>query len=242
MHTLTRRHREVPGSSLGGGIFYIFRDRSGKVYKPLLTCELVMPKVYVKIIMAALVVLAVSGCLNAELNTKINKDFSGTRTMHLEIARMLYPYLENNLSRESISSVNGATLVSYKKDIKNDKVILDIVVNYKDLRSEKDIRISEHDGILRYEDFTFESIGKTEATSMSGAVSINYSVEMPYKIENSNADNIEGYKATWIMAGPTYKTLYAESKIPVIPGFILTEFTAAGLLLLIILRVGKVGR
>jgi len=24
MHTLTRRHREVPGSSLGGGIFFIF--------------------------------------------------------------------------------------------------------------------------------------------------------------------------------------------------------------------------
>ncbi len=51
--------------------------------------------------------------------------------MHLEIAQMLYPYLEYNLSRETISSVNGTTLVSYKKDIKNDKVILNIAVNYK---------------------------------------------------------------------------------------------------------------
>ena len=197
---------------------------------------------YGKIIIAALLVLAVSGCLNAELNTKINKDFSGTRTMHLEIAQMLYPYLEYNLSRETISSVNGATLVSYKKDIKNDKVILDIVVDYKDLRNESGIRISEKDGILRYEDFTFESVGKTEARSMSGAVSINYSVEMPYKIENSNADNIEGNKATWIMAGGTYKTLYAESKIPSIPGFTMTEVISAGLLLVFLFRAGKVGR
>ncbi len=197
---------------------------------------------YGKIIIAALLVLAVSGCLNAELNTRINKDLSGTRTMHLEIAQMLYPYLEYNLSRETISSVNGATLVSYKKDIKNDKVILDIVVDYKDLRSEKGIRISEKDGILRYEDFTFESVGKTEARSISGTVSINYSVEMPYKIENSNADNIEGNKATWIMAGPTYKTLYAESKIPAIPGFTMIEVMSAGLLLVILFRAGKVGR
>ena len=201
--------------------------------------------IYSKIIIVAfivvLTVLAASGCLNAELNTKVNKDFGGTRTMHLEIAQVLYPYLESNLSRETISSVNGATLVSYKKDIKNDKVILDIVVNYKDLRNEKGIRISENDGILRYEDFTFESVGKTEARSMSGAVSINYSVEMPYKIENSNADNIEGNKATWIMAGTTYKTLYAESKIPGIPGFTLIEFMTAGLLLLIILKTETSG-
>ncbi len=77
---------------------------------------------------------------------------------------------------------------------------------------------------------------------MSGAVTINYSVEMPYKIENSNADNIEGNKATWILIGSTYKTLYAESKIPGIPGFTLTEFIAAGLLLLIIFRTGNIGR
>ncbi len=188
----------------------------------------------IKIVIAASLVLAMSGCLNAELNTKVNRDYSGTRTMHLEISQILYPYLEDNLSRESISSINGATLVSYKKDIKNNKVILDIVVDYKDLRNEKNIRISKNDDILRYEDFTFESVGKTEARSMSGTVSINYSVEMPYKIENSNADNIEGNKATWIMVGPTYKTLYAESKLPAIPGFTLAELTAAGLLLLII--------
>lgn len=202
---------------------------------------IVMSKSYGKIIIAVLLVLAASGCLNAELNTKVNKDLSGTRTMHLEIAQVLYPYLELNLSRETISSVDGATLVSYKKDIKDNKVILDIVVNYKDLRSEKGIRISEQDGILRYEDFTFESVSKTEARSTAGSVSINYSVEMPYKIDNSNADNIEGNKATWIMAGQTYKTLYAESKISGIPGFTLIELMAAGLLLLIIFRVKKQG-
>jgi len=200
-----------------------------------------MAKGYVKIIIAASLIFAValSGCLNAELNTKVNKDFSGTRTMHLEIAQTFFPFLEGNLSRESISSVNGAQLVSYKKDIKNDKVVLDIVVNYKDLRNETNIRISKNENVLRYEDFTFESVGKAEASSMSGTVSIKYSIEMPYKIENSNADTIEGNKATWILAGPTYKTLYAESKLPAIPGFTLMELTGAGLMLLVILRSAK---
>ncbi len=188
-----------------------------------------------KIILATLLVLAASGCLNAELNTKVNKDYSGSRTMHLEIAQVLYPYLEGNLSRESISATNGAELVSYKKDINDNKVILDIVVNYKDLRNEKNIRITENNGILRYEDSTFETIGKSESRSMSGTVTINYSVEMPYKIENSNADNIEGNKATWIMVGPTYKTLYAESKIPAIPGFTLIELLVSGFLMYVIL-------
>ena len=87
---------------------------------------MIMNKAYVRIIVLALVVLAVvlSGCLDAQLSTKVNRDFSGTRTMHLEMAPVLYTALESNLSRESFSSVNGADLVSYKKDIKDNKVIL----------------------------------------------------------------------------------------------------------------------
>jgi len=199
---------------------------------------MIMNKAYVRIIVLALVVLAVvlSGCLDAQLSTKVNRDFSGTRTMHLEMSPVLYTALESNLSRESFSSVNGADLVSYKKDIKDNKVILDITANYKDLRNVNNVRISEHDKILRYEDSTFESLGRTEAISMTGTISIKYTVEMPYKIEDSNADMVEDNKATWVIVGLTDKTLYAESKVPAIPGF-----TLLGVILMLLIAI-KIAR
>lgn len=197
-------------------------------------------KKFKKLLIVALLVLsiALSGCLNAEFNTKLNKDFSGTKTVHLEMAPIVYSAMESNLSRESIIQIPGAELVSYKKDIKDNKIILDIVVNYKDLRNNKNIKISEQDKVLRYEDSSFEKLGELgeESNMMAGSVSIKYTLEMPYKIEKSNADTLEGNKAIWVIVGLTSKTLYAESKVPAIPGFTAISFLIASLIVVIILR------
>lgn len=193
-----------------------------------------------KLLIVVLLILSValSGCLNAEFNTKLNKDFSGTKTVHLEMAPIVYSAMESNLSRESIIQTPGAELVSYKKDIKDNKIILDVVVNYKDLRNNKNIKISEQDKVLRYEDSSFEKLGELgkEPGMMAGAISIKYTLEMPYKIESSNADTIEENKATWVIVGLTSKTIYAESKIPAIPGFTVINFFIASLIVVIILR------
>lgn len=184
-----------------------------------------------------ILLISISGCLNADLNTKLNKDFSGTKTMHLEMAPILYSALESNLSRENMSQIPGAEIVSYKKGLKNNMVILDIIVNYKDLRNVSNINISEKDNILRFEDSSFGKLETVnESNFMSGVISINYSVEMPYKIDNSNADNIEGNKANWVIVGLTPRTLYAESKVPAIPGFTTITLLIASLFLVIILR------
>ncbi len=194
----------------------------------------------IKLLPVVLLVLSValSGCLNADLNTKLNKDFSGTRTIHLEMAPILYKALEDNLSRETIVQTPGAELVSYNKDIKDNKVILDVVVNYKDLRNVSNIKIYEKDNILRFEDSTFENLEEVpkESAITAGSISIKYTLEMPYKIENSNADAINGNNATWVIVGLESKTLYAESKVPAIPGFTAVGFLIAGLIVVIILK------
>jgi hypothetical protein len=154
------------------------------------------------------------------------------------MAPIIYSAMEANLSRESLVQTTGSELVSYKKDMKDNKVILDFVVNYKDLRNINNIKISKTDNILRFEDSTFEKLGEVGAGSkmMDGAISIKYTLEMPYKIENSNADNIEENKASWIIVSLTSKTIYAESKVPAIPGFTAISLLIAGLIVVIILR------
>lgn len=197
-------------------------------------------KSYYKFIILPLLILLISlsGCLNAELNTKLNKDLSGTKTVHLEMAPIIYSAMETNLSRESLNQIPGAEVISYRKDMKDNKVILDFVVDYKNLRNVGNVKIIEQDNVIRYEDSTFEKLGELEKESemMAGAVSIKYNLEMPYKIENSNADTIEGNKATWVIVGLKSKTLYAESNVPAILGFTATSLLIAGLIVVIILR------
>lgn len=197
-------------------------------------------KSYYKFIILPLLIflISISGCLNADLNTKLNKDFSGTKTIHLEMAPIIYSAMEDNLSKESLNQIPGAQVISYKKDMKDNKVILDFVVEYKDLRNVGKLKISEQDKVLRYEDSTFEKleeVGK-ESEMMAGAVSIKYTLEMPYKIEKSNADTIDGNKATWVIVGLKSKTLYAESNVPAIPGFTGVSLLIAGLIIVIIFR------
>jgi hypothetical protein len=197
-------------------------------------------KSYYKFIILPLLIflISISGCLNADLNTKLNKDFSGTKTIHLEMAPIIYSAMEDNLSKESLNQIPGAQVISYKKDMKDNKVILDFVVEYKDLRNVGKLKISEQDKVLRYEDSTFEKleeVGK-ESEMMAGAVSIKYTLEMPYKIEKSNADTIDGNKATWVIVGLKSKTLYAESNVPAIPGFTGVSLLIAGLIVVIIFR------
>ncbi len=64
--------------------------------------------------------------------------------------------------------------------------------------------------------------------AMGGA--IRYSLEMPGKIIESNANIVKGNKATWYITKPI--TIYAVSEIPTIPGFdILSALIAGGLTL-----------
>jgi hypothetical protein len=100
------------------------------------------------------------------------------------------------------------------------------------------LKIQKIDNYVVYEDTTFNNPSATESTSsdsstltkeqsenlanmMLSGITLDYYVEMPGKIVESNADTTTDNKAEWHSSGAdVFKTkIYAKSEIPLLPGF-----------------------
>ena len=176
------------------------------------------------------ILLAVSGCLNAEIETKVNKDFSGTRSVHLEMAPLVYNYMKDEISKDSFESNTEIGLVKYEMTTDDDNIVLDIIYEVNDFNRLDTIEVYKNEETLIFKDKVFEKASSRKAKMDD--MSIEYILEMPGEIIDSNADYVDGKTAVWNNYLPG--TIYAESKVPTIPGFSIVSSLIAGILVFVL--------
>ena len=176
------------------------------------------------------ILLAVSGCLNAEIETKVNKDLSGNRLLHLEMTPLVYNYMKDGISKDAFESNTRIELVKYEKTTDDGNIVLDIIYEVDDFNELNKVKVYKNEENLIFEDKIFEE-AYTRKAKMDD-VSIEYILEMPGEIVDSNADYVDGKTAVWKNYLPS--TIYAESKVPTIPGFSIVSSFITGILVFVL--------
>jgi 3D (Asp-Asp-Asp) domain-containing protein len=181
---------------------------------------------------------------------KVNKNAEITNmNFAMKMDRATYNLLKSSADSQGQTSVKEMISANLSKslgtentvynevwDNENDKVT--ISVERKDTHvapADSKIIIQKINNQIIYEDTTFYSEKKPKETSpyfndtqmeqmtnmMMSGISIDYYLEMPGNIVDSNAGNITGNKAEWHFSGAdASKTkIYAKSDIPMLPGF-----------------------
>jgi hypothetical protein len=200
---------------------------------------------------------------------KVNKNAEITSmNFAMKMDRTTYNLLKSSANSQGQTSVKemisanlsksfgtGDTVYNEVWDNENDKVT--ISVERKDTHAvpaDSKIIIQKINNQIIYEDTTFYTEQKPKEKSlyfndtqmeqmtnmMMSGISIDYYLEMPGKIVESNAGNITGNKAEWHFSGAEMsKTkIYAKSDIPMLPGF--TALFATIALTIIIGYFGKI--
>ena len=187
------------------------------------------------LILLLITMVAFSGCISGEINTKVNKDFSGTRSVHLEMTQLAYNYMKESLSMDNFEDSPGIKLAKYEKSTEDGNIILDIVFKVDDMNDLETVKVYKNDKTLIFEDTLFGKVGTDKANDVG--ISLDYTLEMPGEIIDSNADYADGKKVVWSSYYPT--TIRAESKVPAIPGFSVVSLFIVGLLLAVVMRISK---
>ena len=105
---------------------------------------------------------------------------------------------------------------------------------------EKNIVVEKENGNIIYKDYTFDNKNVSSVLIMGGA--IHYSLEMPGKIIESNANIVKGNKAEWYITHPM--VIYAVSEVPSF-GFeaiIAVIVIAAVIITVIVVRILRMSR
>ena len=177
--------------------------------------------------------LAFSGCISGEINTKVNKDLSGMRSIDLEMTSAAYNYLSDALARENFEDDGGRTLIAYDKKEENGQIYMHIVMEFDNLNQLSTMDLHKDGNYLIFEDSLLGGEINDQANNAK-IISLVYTVEMPGEIVDSNANEVVGKKAIWNDNFP--ETTYVKSKVPSIPGFSIFSSLIVGLLGFIILK------
>ncbi len=185
-----------------------------------------------------------SGCLTMTIDSKVdgNGDLQNYKIV-LTTNSFVYGLLTSELSeddmtlREQVESEGG----TYSEEWNEDEDEVSIIIENIDSES-TDIQV-EGEYIIFRDEFTdfpnqaseFEDEEMDQL--MNGAIKIHYYLEMPGKIVDSNANEVNGNKAEWhIMDLRSAKPVYAKSEKSTLPGFGAVESLFAVFLSLYIIR------
>lgn len=177
--------------------------------------------------------LALSGCISGEIDTKINKDFSGMRSIDLVMTPAAYNYLSDVLTRDNFEDDEGRSLIAYDVKEENGQIYMHIVMEFDNLNQLSTVGLHKDGNYLIFEDSLLGGDVNNQANN-DKIISLEYIVEMPGEIVDSNANEVVGKKAIWNNNFP--ETTYVKSKVPSIPGFSIYSSLIVGLLGFIILK------
>ena len=183
-------------------------------------------------------------------NVKVDKNAQiASMKMSMKMDRSTYNYMKMAASNEGKSSVKELISANLSKSIgsenaiyneiwdnENDKVTISVERTDTHLpAADSKITIQKINNQIIYEDTSFYSEEKPKETSpyfnesqmeqmsnmMLSGISMDYYLEMPGNIVETNAGNVTGNRAEWHLSGSDIsKTkIYAKSDIPALPGF-----------------------
>jgi len=184
-------------------------------------------KILVILVGAILLIISISGCLAIEEHVKVSKDgtikeFKISMNMSKELYLMMLENSTSNSLCEDFSKEKEQVEATCEERVSGDRAI--IVLTARNVKPEdsswnttKSIRIYKEGDYLIYEDYTWFEEGKNEDFGEFGnLITLDYYLEMPGKIVDSNANIVKENKAEWHMNGNQMGKvkIYAKSEIP----------------------------
>ncbi len=208
------------------------------------------------LILMLLCAVALSGCMSFNVDSKVSSGGAiKSYKMVINTSPTVHSTLVDRAEEEGYSTVGEYLTSSFKDNLEceanYDQVLRGDTVSYT-LEATNcepveggNISIYEEDGKLVYEDKSFvnEDVPQGEiADRLLSDMTLDYHLEMPGEITDSNADKVEGNTAEWHLSGTdVMKTsIYARSELPLLPGFQLVLGAAGLILALMVLRKIKI--
>lgn len=181
----------------------------------------------------ALVLL--SGCASFTVESTVNAD--GTieeYVIEIDTSRTVYGLLERSAQEDGYDSLEESFRAEYNEDhiggfeydetLEGDDATITLTLKNVDPSGSENITVEKGGGEMTYTDRTFADESNSDQSSSevetSGGVSIDYTLRMPGKITDSNADEVDGNTATWNMTSG--EEVRATSNVPTFafgPGF-----------------------
>lgn len=184
-----------------------------------------------------LAVVSISGCLSIEEHVKVSRD--GTieeLKISMNMSKELYLLLlenstSNSLCDDILKDADDEVKLTCDEKISGDQAI--IVITAENVKPKGDsrsmnsddsildgIRVYKEGDYLVYEDYTWldeeESKESEDWGEFASLITLDYYLEMPGKIVDSNANIINGNKAEWHIDGNQMGKvkIYAKSEVP----------------------------
>ncbi len=177
----------------------------------------------IAIAVALILVVIASGCVSLTYDVKVDKkgEFDKFDTT-MRTSTTVY-----SLINEQIKEDKGKSLRQYVQE-KGGK--------FSEVRNGDDVEV-KISGVYD-EGVTVEQVdGYMVYNADVDPAEIDYYLEMPGKIIESNADVVNGKKAEWHMTEGSTRNIYAKSEIPTVPGF--GFFSTIIMLLIVVFGVRK---
>lgn len=213
------------------------------------------------------VAISLAGCFTGNVYTTVASD--GTIANYkvvIETSSTVYSLLKESAKQGGFSSVRemfekqglGSQGIKFNYNEKwtegNVIITMEAAESFSADRL-KDVIITKEGQFLIYRQKIGDTSSQTDTSDnpftgmMSGAISLNYYLQMPGKIVDSNANVVEGNKAEWHFSGTELSgsEIYAKSEIPSfpIPGFTISlgilSLIFSSLLLIKSKNIHKVG-
>jgi len=201
---------------------------------------------------SCLLLLSFTACVDIDIKTKINADGSGTQSWKLTTTALLASQIREQVERDPFFNKKGKKT---SEEFKEGDYTLSIDLPFQDIKELKDKghdSFLEKTGLIRktynYSETWTPQFGADSALLKRRAssffpVTLKFSVELPGKIIESNADHLEGNVASWnipLSDLTQSKSLRAKSVrwnlALIIPLALILIFAFFALALLVILR------
>lgn len=160
------------------------------------------------LIVAALIIfLAVSGCVSVNHDVKVNRHGEIVKyDTKSNMSQAMYGMLENTIMNDEGRSVEESFKATGRDvTITNNGDMVQIVLS--GVPDPDNIIVAEENGYYIFRDPVSSFDGDSQ-------ININYYLEMPGEIVESNAYLINGNKAEWHSNKVSVNEIYAKSKIP----------------------------
>ena len=193
------------------------------------------------IVVIVVICLLFSGCIQMSVESKVSKDCNiKYYKISMNMSSFVYNLMQQGATKEGYSSLRNSFYSrippKWRDHFSYDEIwhgnYVTIIITARDIPLDnKYIFINKENNKIFYKDYTFDNMNTSMIVAMGGA--IRYSLEMPGKIIDSNANIVKENKAIWYITKPT--TVYAVSEVPIIPGFEISSGLIAGWLVLTLL-------
>lgn len=179
--------------------------------------------------LSVVLLLLLAGCAQVSVNSTVTADQRIEEyRMDIETSRMVYGLLKDAAEEEGHDSIGDSLLsdidrsrvgeVTYDEEFDGDSVTMMITMTDFSPSASGNISVTKEDGFIIYEDLTFIEEGTQSDVeyNITSGLAVDYTLTMPGKIVESNADSVDGNTAEWHATGSdafSDTRIYAKSEI-----------------------------